>query len=95
MAIRRTLTALSIIGAAVLAALAGCAGGAVCFRNSDCPSGNVCQSGVCALPPPSDAGEAGLTNPIGADASSTSDASTSDVSDAGDAGDASQNADAG
>jgi Cys-rich repeat protein len=37
-----------------------CTGGASCLRNSDCPSGNVCQAGACTLPPvaspPSDAG---------------------------------------
>jgi hypothetical protein len=90
MAIRRTLLALSIVTAAALAAFAGCAGGGVCFRNSDCESGYACLSGTCAIPPPpspSDAGDAG-------DASDAATPSPIDV-DAGDASDASQITDAG
>jgi Cys-rich repeat protein len=35
-----------------------CTGGVSCLRDSDCPSGNICQAGSCTLPPvePSDAG---------------------------------------
>ena len=75
------------MGAAALAALAGCAGGGVCFRNSDCQSGYACLSGACAIPPQGDAGDAGQS----ADASG----GASSASDAGDAGDASQSTDAG
>ena len=86
-AIRRALVLLLTIGVALLAALSGCAGGSVCFRNSDCPSGYGCQHGTCELlaVPSNDAGDAATSA-----APSTDDASTDDAGDG-----ASQNSDAG
>jgi hypothetical protein len=89
-AIRRALVAFLVIGVGLVAALSGCAGGSVCFRNSDCPSGYGCRQGTCELlsAPSNDAGDASTSN------TSSSDASAGNVSsDAGD--DASQSADAG
>jgi hypothetical protein len=95
-AIRRALVAGLVVGVALLAALSGCAGGSVCFRNSDCPSGYGCRHGACELlsVPSSDAGDASPSDNTSSDASSgnvsSDDASTDDAGD-----DASQSADAG
>ncbi|MEO6602325.1 MAG: hypothetical protein ABIQ16_20760 [Polyangiaceae bacterium] len=43
----RTLLALCITAYALLLASLGCSSGAVCYRQTDCPSGTSCHSGQC------------------------------------------------
>lgn len=43
----RALLALCVAAFALLLANVGCSSGAVCYRNTDCPTGSSCQSGQC------------------------------------------------
>jgi hypothetical protein len=77
--VQRALIAFSVVAAALIAALGGCAGAAVCFRNSDCNSGYGCRHGKCQLLSPPDAGDAGDAGAVtDGDAGSIDDASATD-----------------
>jgi hypothetical protein len=71
MTFRRALILILVVATALFAALSGCAGAGVCFRNSDCFSDYTCHSGACAPNQADDGGEAGSAD---ADASQTPDA---------------------
>ncbi len=57
------LLALCVLGYAFLLGNLGCSSGAVCYRQTDCPSGTSCKSGACVRAVASgDAGIAGGTS---------------------------------
>jgi Cys-rich repeat protein len=55
---RSRAATLAVLALAASFSVFRCTGGVSCLRDTDCPSGNICQAGACALPPvePSDAG---------------------------------------